>query len=64
MTTTTLSGAFDPRSDIALYINSPGGSINAGLAIYDTIQLTPHDVATLVTGVASDTRQGPQVPVS
>jgi len=39
-----LLSAEDPRSDISLYINSPGGSVTAGLAIYDTMQLIPNDV--------------------
>ena len=42
----------DPKKDISLYINSPGGYINAGLAIYDTIQHIPCDVATLCVGQA------------
>ncbi len=42
----------DPQKDIALYINSPGGSITAGLAIYDTMQHVPCDVATLCVGQA------------
>ena len=41
-----------PQKDIALYINSPGGSITAGLAIYDTMQHVPCDVATLCVGQA------------
>src|SRR4026209_136488 len=36
----------DPKSDIHLYVNSPGGSVNAGLAIYDTMQFITRDVAT------------------
>jgi len=36
----------DPKSDIHLYINSPGGSVTAGLAIYDTMQFVTCDVAT------------------
>ena len=42
----------DPQKDIALYINSPGGSITAGLAIYDPMQHVPCDVATLCVGQA------------
>jgi len=42
----------DPDKDISLYINSPGGSIYAGLAIYDTMQFIKPDVATMVVGVA------------
>jgi ATP-dependent Clp protease, protease subunit len=40
----------DPRSDIHLYINSPGGSVTAGLAIYDTMQFVTCDVATYCIG--------------
>ena len=40
-----LLSAEDPQRDIALYINSPGGSVSAGLAIYDTMRLIPNDVA-------------------
>ena len=42
----------DPKKDISLYINSPGGSLTAGLAIYDTMQYIPCDVATLCVGQA------------
>ncbi len=42
----------DPKKDISLYINSPGGSITDGLAIYDTMQHIPCDVATLCVGQA------------
>src|SRR5919199_63302 len=42
----------DPDKDISLYINSPGGSIYAGLAIYDTIQFIKPDVQTICVGVA------------
>ena len=42
----------DPKKDISLYINSPGGSLTAGLAIYDTMQHVPCDVATLCIGQA------------
>ncbi|GAA0310002.1 ClpP family protease [Kineococcus aurantiacus] len=52
-----LLSADDPKSDIALYINSPGGSISAGLAIYDTMQLIPNDVSTLVMGMAASMGQ-------
>jgi ATP-dependent Clp protease, protease subunit len=47
-----LLSAEDPRSDISLYINSPGGSVTAGLAIYDTMHLIPNDVRTLAMGLA------------
>src|SRR3712207_6344304 len=42
----------DPEKDISLYINSPGGSIYAGLAIYDTMQFIKPDVATICCGIA------------
>ena len=42
----------DPKKDISLYINSPGGSITDGLAIYDTMRHIPCDVATLCVGQA------------
>ncbi len=42
----------DPKKDISLYINSPGGSLTAGLAIYDTMHHVPCDVATLCIGQA------------
>jgi ATP-dependent Clp protease protease subunit len=45
--------AENPEKDIALYINSPGGSITAGLAIYDTMQYIKPDVATLCVGQAA-----------
>jgi len=45
--------AEDPDKDISLYINSPGGSITAGLAIYDTIQFIRPDVTTICVGQAS-----------
>ncbi len=43
----------DPRADIHLYINSPGGSVSAGLAIYDTMQFVTCDVATYCIGQAA-----------
>ncbi len=43
----------DPKSDIHLYINSPGGSVSAGLAIYDTMQFVSCDVATYCIGQAA-----------
>ena len=43
----------NPDKDISLYINSPGGSVTAGLAIYDTMQFVKPDVATLCTGFAA-----------
>ena len=42
----------DPEKDISIYINSPGGSIYAGLAIYDTMQFIKPDVATMCVGIA------------
>jgi len=45
--------AEDPGKDIMLYINSPGGSVTAGLSIYDTMQFVHCDVATVVTGQAA-----------
>src|SRR6478752_2916 len=42
----------DPDKDISLYINSPGGSIYSGLAIYDTMQFVRPDIATMCVGVA------------
>ncbi|HEU0318580.1 MAG TPA: ATP-dependent Clp protease proteolytic subunit [Solirubrobacteraceae bacterium] len=44
--------AADPAKDISLYINSPGGSIYAGLAVYDTMQFIKPDVATMCIGIA------------
>ncbi len=43
----------DPEKDISIYIHSPGGSISAGLAIYDTMQLIKPDVATIAVGFAA-----------
>ncbi|MCC7261285.1 MAG: ATP-dependent Clp endopeptidase proteolytic subunit ClpP [Candidatus Latescibacteria bacterium] len=43
----------DPKKDISLYINTPGGSVTAGLAIYDTMQYIPNSVATICIGQAS-----------
>jgi len=45
--------AEDPDKDISLYINSPGGSISAGLAIYDTLQVIRPDVSTICVGLAA-----------
>ena len=45
--------ATDPGKDINLYINSPGGSVYAGLGIYDTMQFIQSDVATICTGMAA-----------
>jgi ATP-dependent Clp protease, protease subunit len=52
-----LLSAEDPRTDISLYINSPGGSVSAGLAIYDTMRLIPNDVSTLAMGLAGSMGQ-------
>jgi len=52
-----LLSAEDPRTDISVYINSPGGSVHAGLAIYDTMQLIPNDVSTLAMGFAASMGQ-------
>ena len=49
--------AEDPKSDIWLYINSPGGSITAGMAIYDTMQLIEPDVATVGIGMCASMGQ-------
>ena len=43
----------DPGKDISIYINSPGGSVTAGLGIYDTMQFVTSDVATMCTGMAA-----------
>ncbi len=52
-----LLSAEDSRGDISLYINSPGGSVSAGLAIYDTMRLIPNDVSTLAMGLAGSMGQ-------
>ena len=52
-----LLSAEDPHRDISLYVNSPGGSVSAGLAIYDTMRLIPNDVATLAMGLAASMGQ-------
>jgi ATP-dependent Clp protease, protease subunit len=49
--------AEDPDKDILLYINSPGGSITAGMAIYDTMQFIPNDVSTVAMGLAASMGQ-------
>lgn len=43
----------DPKADISMYVNTPGGSVSAGLGIYDTMQLVSPDVATICTGMAA-----------
>ena len=52
-----LLAADDPARDITLYVNSPGGSVTAGMAIYDTMQLVAPDVATWAVGFAASTGQ-------
>jgi ATP-dependent Clp protease, protease subunit len=52
-----LLAAEDPGRDIFLYINSPGGSVTAGLAIYDTMQWVENDVATVALGLAASMGQ-------
>ena len=52
-----LLAAEDPTSDIALYINSPGGSVTAGMAIFDTMEFIPCDVATYAMGLAASMGQ-------
>ena len=47
----------DPKADIWLYINSPGGSVTAGMAIYDTMQFVACDVATVCLGLAASMGQ-------
>src|SRR6201990_178554 len=48
-----LLAAEDPKRDISLYINSPGGSVTAGFAIYDTMQFVEPDVVTTCVGQAA-----------
>jgi len=52
-----LLSAEDPERDIWLYINSPGGSISAGMAIYDTMNWVPNDVCTVAMGMAASMGQ-------
>ena len=52
-----LLAAEDPEKDIYLYINSPGGSITAGMAIYDTMQFVPNDIVTVGIGMAASMGQ-------
>ncbi|MCL2423671.1 MAG: ATP-dependent Clp protease proteolytic subunit [Micrococcales bacterium] len=52
-----LLAAEDPHKDVWLYINSPGGSITAGMAIYDTMQYIEPDVATIAMGMAASMGQ-------
>jgi ATP-dependent Clp protease, protease subunit len=52
-----LLSAEDPETDIFLHINSPGGSVDAGMAIYDTMNYIPNDVATVSMGLAASMGQ-------
>jgi len=52
-----LLAAEDPTRDVHLYVNSPGGSVTAGLAIYDTMQYVPCDVSTVCMGLAASMGQ-------
>jgi ATP-dependent Clp protease, protease subunit len=52
-----LLSAEDPKRDITLYINSPGGSVYSGLAIYDVMQYVPNDVSTIAMGMAASMGQ-------
>ena len=52
-----LLNAEDPKADISLYINSPGGSVSAGLAIYDTMSFISNDVATYAMGMVASMGQ-------
>ncbi len=52
-----LLAAEDPEKDIYLYINSPGGSVSAGMAIYDTMQYIKNDVVTVAMGLAASMGQ-------
>ena len=45
--------SIDGKKDISIYINSPGGSVTAGMAIYDTMQLIDNDVKTICVGLAA-----------
>jgi ATP-dependent Clp protease, protease subunit len=52
-----LLAAEDSKKDIFLYVNSPGGSITAGMAIYDTMQFVPNDIVTVGIGMAASMGQ-------
>ena len=52
-----LLSAEDPEADIFLYINSPGGSVDSGMAIYDTMQFVPNDIVTVGIGMAASMGQ-------
>lgn len=57
MTQLLVLSADDPESDICMFINSPGGSVVAGLAVYDIMQAVPNDVATVAVGLAASMGQ-------
>ncbi len=52
-----LLAAQDPQADIQLYINSPGGSVSAGFAVFDTMRLVPCDIQTVAMGFAASMAQ-------
>ena len=52
-----LLAAHDSRRDITLYVNSPGGVVDAGMAIYDMMQFVPNDISTVVMGMAASMGQ-------
>src|SRR5690242_12254850 len=52
-----LLSAEDPEADIFMHINSPGGSVDSGMAIYDTMNYIPNDVATVGMGLAASMGQ-------
>lgn len=52
-----LLSAADPKADIYLYINSPGGSVTAGTMLYDIMQLIPNDIVTVAVGMAASMGQ-------
>ncbi|MFV2144724.1 ClpP family protease [Isoptericola sp. G70] len=52
-----LLSAEDPAADVALFVNSPGGSVTAGLGMYDTMRLLPNDVVTVGVGFAASMGQ-------
>jgi ATP-dependent Clp protease protease subunit len=52
-----LLNADDPEADIKLFINSPGGSVSAGMAIYDVMQFVPNDIVTVGMGLAASMGQ-------
>ncbi|TYB41620.1 ClpP family protease [Actinomadura chibensis] len=52
-----LLAAHDARRDITIYVNSPGGVVDAGMAIYDMMQFVPNDISTVVMGMAASMGQ-------